>query len=174
MHALNANDLKIGGVTAIETALQTEPEVAISVRGERRYVVMSMAQYEHLRECELEAAWLASQADRTAGRARTMTAAQHTTDMQKQLRKSAGVPNVLRVQQERTGYKAKERLAKSDLNVVRQAHHERIQQVTVRPEPVEGLNQRYSSKGRDARTGHAIPVAQARKTPRIKAKAKKS
>ena len=46
MNALNANDLKIGGVTAIETALQNEPEVAISVRGERRFVVMSTAQYE--------------------------------------------------------------------------------------------------------------------------------
>ena len=101
MNTINANDLKVGGVTAIETALQREPEAAISVRGERRFVVMSTAQYEHLRECELEAAWLASQADRAAGRVRTMTAAQHIADMQKQLQKPVGT---LAVQQERSSY----------------------------------------------------------------------
>lgn len=101
MNTINANDLKVGGVTAIETALQSEPEVAISVRGERRFVVMSTAQYEHLRECELEAAWLTSQADRAAGRVRSMTAAQHIADMQKQLLKPAGTSAV---QQERNAY----------------------------------------------------------------------
>lgn len=101
MNALNANDLKIGGVTAIETALQNEPEVAISVRGKRRFVVMSTAQYEHLRECELEAAWLTSQADRAAGRVRSMTAAQHISDIQKQLQKPAGAL-IRGVQQERS------------------------------------------------------------------------
>jgi hypothetical protein len=30
--------------------------------------------------------------------------------------------------------------------MVRQAHHERNQQLTVRPEPVEGFNQRFPSK----------------------------
>lgn len=101
MNIINANDLKVGGVTAIETALQSEPEAAISVRGERRFVVMSTAQYEHLRECELEAAWLTSQADRAAGRVRRMTAEQHIADMQKQLQKPAGASTV---QQERSGY----------------------------------------------------------------------
>ena len=103
MNIINANDLKVGGVTAIETALQREPEAAISVRGERRFVVMSTAQYEHLRECELEAAWLTSQANRAAGRVRSMTAAQHIADMQKHLQKSAGALN-RGVQQERSGY----------------------------------------------------------------------
>ena len=103
MNTINANDLKVGGVTAIETALQREPEAAISVRGERRFVVMSTAQYEHLRECELEAAWLASQADRAAGRVRTMTAAQHIADMQKQLPKPTGT---FAVQQDRGAYAA--------------------------------------------------------------------
>lgn len=111
MNILNANDLKVGGVTAIETALQGETEVAISVRGERRFVVMSTAQYEHLRECELEAAWLASQVDRAAGRVRSMTAAQHIADMQKHLQKPA---SALTVQEERTGYQSdKGRMAKA-------------------------------------------------------------
>ena len=101
MNVLNANDLKVGGVTAIETALQGELEVAISVRGERRYVVMSAAQYEHLRECELEAAWLASQTDRAVGRVQKMSAATHQIEMEKRLKKSAPA---LTAQQERAAY----------------------------------------------------------------------
>ena len=119
MNTINANDLKVGGVTAIETALQSEQEVAISVRGERRFVVMSTAQYEHLRECELEAAWLTSQADRAAGRVRTMTAAQHIADMQKHLQKPT---TALAVQQERTAYqpgKARSARAKPAVKVPR-------------------------------------------------------
>ena len=100
MNTLNANDLKVGGVTAIESALQYEPEVAITVRGERRFVVMALAQYEHLRECELEAAWLATQADRATGRTGAMTAAQHSADMEKRLKI---LVSAWPAQQERTG-----------------------------------------------------------------------
>ena len=101
MNTLNANDLKVGGVTAIESALQDEAEVAITVRGERRFVVMALAQYEHLRECELEAAWLATQADRATGRAGAMTAAQHSADMENRLK----IPvSAWSAQQERAGH----------------------------------------------------------------------
>ncbi|MBY0483416.1 hypothetical protein [Nitrosomonas sp.] len=37
----------------------------------------------------------------------------------------------------------KEALIKLITFMVRQAHHERNQYITVRPEPVEGLNQRF-------------------------------
>ena len=37
----------------------------------------------------------------------------------------------------------REALIKSHLNVVRQAHHERNHQITVRGEPVQGPNQRF-------------------------------
>ena len=85
---LNANDLKVGGVTAIEAALSLAPEAVISVRGDRRYVVMRAEQYDYLRECELESAWLATQADRASGNARTMTAAEHIVDMERRLLKA--------------------------------------------------------------------------------------
>ena len=101
MNILNANDLKVGGVTAIEAALQDETEVSISVRGERRFVVMGVEQYQHLRECELEAAWLAAQADRVAGRARNISAAQHKVELENRLKKPAAV---LTAQQARTRY----------------------------------------------------------------------
>jgi len=68
MSELTANELKTRGVSAIEEALKSDDEAMVSVRGERRYVVMDMTQYTHLRECELEAALAESRADREAGR----------------------------------------------------------------------------------------------------------
>ena len=56
MPQLTANDLKTRGVSAIESILATQPEAMISVRGKERFVVMDLAQYHHLRECELDAA----------------------------------------------------------------------------------------------------------------------
>jgi len=68
MSTLSANDLKTGGIAAIEAALAAQPEVIISVRGKERFVVMDVAHYHYLRECELEAALAQSQADLAAGR----------------------------------------------------------------------------------------------------------
>lgn len=68
MKQLSANDLKTRGVSAIESALAENTEVVLSVRGEQRYVVMELAHYQHLRECELEAALAEARADVAAGR----------------------------------------------------------------------------------------------------------
>ena len=68
MSTLTANDLKTRGVAAIEAALAHQSEAVISVRGKDRFVVMEVAQYHYLRECELDAALAQSQADVTAGR----------------------------------------------------------------------------------------------------------
>lgn len=68
MSQLTANDLKTRGVAAIETILATQPEAMISVRGKDRFVVMDVAHYHYLRECELDAALAQTQADLAAGR----------------------------------------------------------------------------------------------------------
>jgi PHD/YefM family antitoxin component YafN of YafNO toxin-antitoxin module len=68
MNHLSANELKTRGVAAIEAALQEHSEAIVSFRGKDRYVVMSLAQYQHLRECELEAALVEAKADVEAGR----------------------------------------------------------------------------------------------------------
>lgn len=68
MNSLTANDLKTRGVSAIESSLAHQPEAVISVRGKDKYVVMEMAQYHYLRECELEAALAQTHADLAAGR----------------------------------------------------------------------------------------------------------
>ena len=77
MTTISANDLKVKGVKAIEEALATQPEAAVSVRGQVKFVVMSSEQYQYLRECELEAALAESKVDLEAGRFVKETVAQH-------------------------------------------------------------------------------------------------
>lgn len=68
MTTISANELKTKGVSAIELALGSAPEATISVRGKDTFVVMNMAQYHYLRECELDAALAQTRADVAAGR----------------------------------------------------------------------------------------------------------
>ena len=77
MPVLTANDLKTRGVAAIEEALAQQTEALVSVRGKDKYVVMEVAQYHYLRDCELDAALAQSQADIAAGRYVVESAQQH-------------------------------------------------------------------------------------------------
>lgn len=56
MKTIAANELKTRGVSTIEAALKDCAEVLISVRGQERYVVVDINEYNRLRVCELEAA----------------------------------------------------------------------------------------------------------------------
>ena len=69
------------GIAAIEDALDQHTEATISVRGTQCFVVMEVAQYHSLRECELEAALAQSRADMSAGRAVQETAQAHRDRM---------------------------------------------------------------------------------------------
>jgi PHD/YefM family antitoxin component YafN of YafNO toxin-antitoxin module len=90
MPQLTANDLKVRGIAAIEEVLSGQTEATISVRGKDRFVVMDVAQYHYLRECELEAALAQSRADVAAGRTVTETAAEHMQRMERLLAEDAG------------------------------------------------------------------------------------
>ncbi|WP_295447091.1 hypothetical protein [uncultured Thiodictyon sp.] len=68
MISISAEDLKTQGIAAIETALADQPEALIRARGEGRFVVMDLAHYHYLRECELEAALAQTRADLAAER----------------------------------------------------------------------------------------------------------
>lgn len=85
MSTLTANDLKTKGIAAIEAALADRPEAIVSVRGKERFVVMDIAQYHYLRECELEAALAETHADIKAGRFVKESPAAHV----KRVKKSA-------------------------------------------------------------------------------------
>ncbi|MEY2891423.1 MAG: hypothetical protein RJA98_1331 [Pseudomonadota bacterium] len=89
MSTLSANDLKTGGIAAIEAALAGQPEAIISVRGKERFVVMDVAHYHYLRECELDAALAQSQADLAAGRVVAESAHAHAARLQAMLNAEA-------------------------------------------------------------------------------------
>lgn len=77
MNTINANELKTRGVSAIESALQYDSDVAITVRGKTRFVVVDVDYFQQLRECELEKAAREAREDIAAGRFVVETAAQH-------------------------------------------------------------------------------------------------
>ena len=81
-----ANDLKIKGVSIIESLLETLDEVLISIRGKNRYVVVDMKRYNYLRECELEKALRDTQEDLKNGRSRILTSTQHFEELDNALR----------------------------------------------------------------------------------------
>lgn len=77
MSHISANDLKTKGISAIESALNDAPEAIVSVRGKDKFVVMDLAHYHYLRECELDAALAETRADLAAGRTIQESAADH-------------------------------------------------------------------------------------------------
>lgn len=77
MSHISANDLKTKGIAAIEAALSDSPEAVVSVRGKERFVVMDIAHYHYLRECELDAAIAETKADLAAGRFTTESVDEH-------------------------------------------------------------------------------------------------
>lgn len=83
MSHLTANDLKTKGVAAIEAMLEQHSEAIVSVRGKERFVVMDVAHYHYLRECELEAALAETRADLAAGRAVSESAEAHLARLDK-------------------------------------------------------------------------------------------
>lgn len=77
MSHISANDLKTKGIAAIEAALTDAPEAIVSVRGKDKFVVMEIAHYHYLRECELDAAIAETKADLAAGRFTTESVEEH-------------------------------------------------------------------------------------------------
>lgn len=77
MHMITANDLKVKGVPVLDDAINEYGEAVITVRGQARYVVLSMEAYDRLRELELDAALAETRRDLEAGRARQESVADH-------------------------------------------------------------------------------------------------
>ena len=77
MNTISANELKVRGVTAIESALLNNNDVAISVRGKNRFVVVNIDYFERLREYELEKSVKAAKEDIASDRFIVETAEEH-------------------------------------------------------------------------------------------------
>jgi PHD/YefM family antitoxin component YafN of YafNO toxin-antitoxin module len=76
-HLISANELKTKGVSSLEEVTASGDEAIITVRGQHRYVVLSIENYNYLRECELDAALAESQRDIAAGRTVSETVEEH-------------------------------------------------------------------------------------------------
>lgn len=79
---LTAQELKTKGAQILEEKTRESKEAVISVRGKNTYVVLTMDQYNHLRECELDAALRESEMDIAAGRFKVMEADEHLNDLE--------------------------------------------------------------------------------------------
>lgn len=56
MASITANQLKTKGISIIEENISEDETAMITVRGKSKFVIMGLETYNHLRECELEAA----------------------------------------------------------------------------------------------------------------------
>ena len=63
LNSITANELKIKGVSILDQITSEQNEAIITVRGKSKYVVLSLEEYNYLRECELEAALIESRND---------------------------------------------------------------------------------------------------------------
>ncbi len=68
MSTIIAGEIKRRGVSAFADALKDDDEAIVTVRGQSRYVVMTMEKYNRLRESELAHAVRETRADYEAGR----------------------------------------------------------------------------------------------------------
>lgn len=67
-NSITANDLKIKGVSVLDQAISLDNEAVITVRGKSKYIVLSIDEYNRLRECELEAALIEAKNDLAEGK----------------------------------------------------------------------------------------------------------
>ena len=91
MGSVTANDLKTRGISAIEERVEAGEDVVVSVRGQDRFVVMSLERYDELRESELDRALAEARADHAAGRVVTESVDEHLKrhpELQNQYRKT--------------------------------------------------------------------------------------
>ena len=79
MLAITANDVKTKGISIIEESLNNQDEAIITVRSKPRYVVMTIEHYDHLRDCELEAALQKAKRDLVNGNFIQESAADHVS-----------------------------------------------------------------------------------------------
>ena len=77
LNIVTANDLKTKGVSALVKATENGDDAMISVRGKTRFVILPVETYNHLRECELEAALAETRKDLKEGKIAKESIAKH-------------------------------------------------------------------------------------------------
>lgn len=80
-NSVTAQELKTRGMSALNEKTKKYNEIFITIRGEKSFAVLTMNQYNYLRECELEAALKESEADLAKGKFAVKTVAAHIKDL---------------------------------------------------------------------------------------------
>lgn len=78
---VTAQELKIRGMSALSEKTKKFHETFITIRGEKSFAVLTMDQYNYLRECELEAALRESEADVAHGKFHIKSVKNHIKDI---------------------------------------------------------------------------------------------
>jgi hypothetical protein len=81
---ITANDLKVKGITAIEDLTSSGYEAVITVRGKQKYVVMTIEEYNRLREYELAGAIIEARNDIKNGRYKKGSVEDHIKRIEKE------------------------------------------------------------------------------------------
>ncbi len=74
---VTANDLKVKGVSYLESLVRKYKEIFITVRGKNRLVVLPVEEYERLKEADLEMAIREAEEDYRKGKYVTESAERH-------------------------------------------------------------------------------------------------
>nr|VFJ58054.1 MAG: hypothetical protein BECKDK2373C_GA0170839_10635 [Candidatus Kentron sp. DK] len=83
MTHINADELKTKGVTLLESTLADHTEAIVSIHGQDRFVIVDLAHYRYLRECELDAALAETRVDLAAGRSVVESPEAHLARLEK-------------------------------------------------------------------------------------------
>ena len=74
---ITANELKTKGVKAIEKKIKEDERILLTVRGKPKYVVMSVEEYDRMREAELDLAIVQIKKEIEEGKYTIETAEEH-------------------------------------------------------------------------------------------------
>lgn len=80
-NSVTAQELKTKGMSALSEKTRKFSETFITIRGEKSFAVLTMDQYNYLRECELEAALKESEADLAKGKFAIKSVKNHIKDL---------------------------------------------------------------------------------------------
>jgi len=82
---INANQVKVSGVSIFGQLLEKFDELTINVRGKNRYVVLDIERYQKLQALELDKAYEDVMKDIKNGNLKTVTADEHLKDLMSEL-----------------------------------------------------------------------------------------
>jgi hypothetical protein len=65
---VTANELKTKGISAVEANAKKGLETIVTVRGKEKYIILSIEEFNHLRDCELTNALIETEEDVKKGK----------------------------------------------------------------------------------------------------------